>query len=94
MARGASNPEGAAAFGIDVQPRVTFRLASSRVVRRKGLVVKGTVYPKRPGFVQIKTSDGWENLRKVSARSNRFSAVGRDRPPRLGQVQAAPLCPP
>ena len=61
----ASNPEGAAAFGIDVQPRVTFRLASSRVVRRKGLVVKGTVYPKRPGFVQIKTSDGWQNLRKV-----------------------------
>jgi hypothetical protein len=71
----ASNPEGAAAFGIDVQPRITFRLASGKVVRRKGLVVKGTVYPKRPGFVQIKTSDGWQNLRKVSARKNRFSAV-------------------
>lgn len=71
----ATNPEGAAAFGIDVQPRVTFRLASSRVVRRKGLVIKGTVYPKRPGFVQIKTSDGWQNLRKVSVSRNRFSAV-------------------
>lgn len=71
----ASNPQGAAAFGIDVQPRVTFRVASSKVVRRKGLVVKGTVYPKRPGFVQIKTSDGWQNLRKVSAKRNRFSAV-------------------
>jgi hypothetical protein len=71
----ASNPEGAAAFGIDVQPRVTFRLASSRVVRHKGLVVKGTVYPKRPGLVQIKTSDGWENLRTVTARRNRFSVV-------------------
>ena len=71
----ATNPQGAASFGIDVQPRVTFRLATSRVVRRKGLLVKGTVYPKRPGFVQIKTSDGWENLRKVSSRHNRFSAV-------------------
>ena len=71
----ANHPQGAAAFGIDVQPRVTFRLATSRVVRRKGLVVKGTVYPKRPGLVQIKTSDGWENLRTVTARRNRFSVV-------------------
>ncbi len=42
----ANHPQGSAAFGIDVQPRVTFRLATSRVVRRKGLVVKGTRVPQ------------------------------------------------
>ena len=70
-----TNPEGAAAFGIDVQPRVTFRLAASRVVRRKGLVVQGTVYPRRPALVQIKTSDGWQNIRSVDPRRSRFSVV-------------------
>ena len=30
-----THPEGSAAFGIDVQPRVTFRLATSRVVRKQ-----------------------------------------------------------
>ncbi len=71
----ATHPEGVAAFGVNVRPRVIFRLASSRVVRRKGLVIKGSIYPRRPGFIQIRTSDGWENLRKIKARKNRFSAV-------------------
>jgi hypothetical protein len=71
----AKHPEGVAPFGIDVRPRVAFRLASSRVVRRKGLVVKGSVYPRRTSFVQIRTSDGWENVRKIKARKNRFSVV-------------------
>ena len=48
---GATHPEGTAAFGIDVQPRVAFRLATSRVVRKKGLVVKGSIYPKRPAAI-------------------------------------------
>jgi hypothetical protein len=71
----AKHPEGVAPFGIDVRPRVAFRLASTRVVRRKGLVVKGSVYPRRTSFVQIRTSDGWENVRKIKARKNRFSVV-------------------
>ena len=45
----ATHPEGAAAFGIDVQPRVTFRLAPSRVVRKRGLVVQGQHLPQAPG---------------------------------------------
>jgi hypothetical protein len=68
----ATHPEGVAAFGIDVQPRVTFRLASSRVVRKKGLLVKGSVYPKRPAVIQMKTSDGWTTIRKVKPTRQRF----------------------
>lgn len=71
----ATNPEGTAAFGIDVTPRVTFRLASSRVVRRKGLRVKGSIYPRRPAVIQMRTSDGWQTLRKLKPRRNRFSVV-------------------
>jgi hypothetical protein len=69
----ATNPEGTAAFGINVVPRVTFRLASSRVARKQQLTVKGSVYPRRPALVQIRTSDGWETLRKIKAGKPRFS---------------------
>jgi hypothetical protein len=62
-----------AAFGIDVQPRVTFRLASSRVVRKRGLLVKGSVYPKRPAAIQMKTSDGWKTIRKIKPTRQRFA---------------------
>ena len=68
----ATHPEGTASFGIDVQPRVTFRLASSRVVRKGGLVVKGSIYPKRPAVIQMKTSDGWQTIRKVTPTRQRF----------------------
>ena len=71
----ATHPEGNTSFRVNVRPRVAFRLATSRVVRRRGLVVKGTVYPKRPALIQIKTSDGWRKLRKVRLRKNRFSVV-------------------
>lgn len=71
----ANHPEGTAAFGIDVQPRVTFRLATSRVVRKKGLVVKGSVYPKRPAVIQMKTSDGWQTIRKVTPTRQRFQVT-------------------
>ena len=47
----ATNPEGTAAFGIDVTSRGSPSASrSSRVVRRKGLLVKGSVYPKRAGL--------------------------------------------
>jgi hypothetical protein len=71
----ANHPEGVAAFGIDVQPRVTFRLATSRVVRKKGLVVKGSIYPKRPAVIQMKTSDGWQTIRKVKPTRQRFQVT-------------------
>ena len=71
----ATHPEGTAAFGIDVQPRVTFRLATSRVVRKKGLVVKGSIYPKRPAAIQMKTSDGWQTIRKVKPTRQRFQVT-------------------
>lgn len=71
----ATNPEGSAAFGIDVQPRVTFRLASSRVQRKRGLLVKGSIYPKRPAVVQMRTSDGWKTLRKIKPTRQRFAVA-------------------
>jgi hypothetical protein len=71
----ATNPEGVASFGIDVQPRVTFRLASSRVVRKSGLLVKGSVYPRRPALVQLKTSDGWQTVKKVKPSRARFAVA-------------------
>jgi len=76
----ATNPEGSAAFGIQVAPRVTFRLASNRVVRRQGLLVKGSIYPKRPAVVQIRTSDGWQTVKKIKAKKQRFAvAIGTGR---------------
>lgn len=71
----ATNPQGTAAFGIQVQPRVTFRLASSRVVRRKGLLVTGSIYPRRPALIQMKTSDGWQTVRTVKPTRARFSVA-------------------
>jgi hypothetical protein len=68
-----NHPEGVASFGIDVTPRVTFRLASSRVVRKSGLLVKGSIYPKRPALIQMKTSDGWQTVRKVTPTRDRFA---------------------
>jgi hypothetical protein len=76
----ATHPEGTASFGIDVQPRVTFRLATSRVVRKKGLLVKGSIYPKRPAVIQMRTSDGWKTIRKVTPTRDRFQvSVGTGR---------------
>jgi hypothetical protein len=69
----AKNPQGTAVFGINVAPRVVFRLASGRVVRRSGLRVKGAIFPKRPAVIQLKTSDGWETIRKLTPRRARFS---------------------
>lgn len=70
------NPQGTAAFGIDVTPRVSFRLATSRVARRAGLLVKGSVYPKRPAVIQMKTSDGWETVRALSPKkAGRFAVA-------------------
>ena len=71
----ATHPEGIASWGIDVQPRVTFRLATSRVVRKKGLLVKGSIYPKRPAAIQIRTADGWKTLRKVKPTRQRFAVT-------------------
>ena len=71
----ATHPQGTAAFGIDVQPRVTFRLATSRVVRKSGLLVKGSIYPKRPAVIQMKTSDGWQTIRKVNPTRQRFQVT-------------------
>jgi hypothetical protein len=69
----ATNPEASTAFGIGVQPRVTFRLASSRVARKQRLLVKGSVYPRRAALVQLKTSDGWQTIRRIKAGKARFS---------------------
>lgn len=69
----ATNPQGTAAFGIQVSPRVTFRLATSRVARRNGLLVKGSIYPKRPAVIQMRTSDGWETIRTISPSRDRFA---------------------
>ncbi len=68
-----NHPEGVASFGIDVTPRVTFRLASSRVVRKSGLLVKGSIYPKRPAAIQMKTADGWQTVRKLTPARDRFA---------------------
>jgi hypothetical protein len=70
------NPQGTAAFGIDVTPRVSFRLATSRVARRAALRVKGSVYPKRPAVIQMKTSDGWQTVRTLAPKkAGRFSVA-------------------
>lgn len=69
----ATNPEGKAAFGINVTPRVSFRLASSRVARKRGLLVKGSIFPRRPAIIQLLTSDGWQPIRRVAPRGARFS---------------------
>lgn len=70
-----THPQGTAAFGIDVTPRVTFRLASSRVARRSSLMVKGSIYPKRPAAIQMKTSDGWLTVRKLTPTGDRFAVA-------------------
>lgn len=68
-----THPQGSAAFAIDVQPRLVFRLASSRVARKRGLTVKGSIFPRLSGVIQLKTSDGWTTLRKVSPSHDRFA---------------------
>lgn len=72
-----TNPEGAASFGIQVQPRVAFRLTSSRVARKRVIKVKGLIFPKRRAVIQMRTSDGWTTLRRITPRRARFAvAVG------------------
>jgi hypothetical protein len=68
-----SHPAGQANFAIKVRPRITFRLAARSVQRKKGLLVKGSIYPRRPAVIQMRTADGWRTLRKVTPRRARFS---------------------
>jgi hypothetical protein len=68
-----SHPAGQANFAIKVRPRITFRLAAPRVQRKKGLLVKASIYPRRPAVIQMRTADGWRTLRKVTPRRARFS---------------------
>ncbi|WP_217912733.1 DUF4962 domain-containing protein [Miltoncostaea marina] len=69
----AAKPGGAAAFSLKVKPRVTFRLAAGRVVRTTRLLVRGSVFPRRPAVVQVRSSDGWETVRRVAPTSRRFA---------------------
>jgi hypothetical protein len=71
----ATNPAGTAGFGIEVQPRISFELAATRVVRRTSLLVKGSIYPRRPAAIQMRTSDGWETVRTIAPSSDRFSVA-------------------
>lgn len=75
-----THPEGTASFGIQVQPRVSFRLTTSRIARKRVLKVKGTIFPRRPAAIQMRTSDGWKTIRKIKPRRARFSVgVGTKR---------------
>lgn len=71
----ATNPEGTTAFGIRVKPRVTFKLSSGRVARKAGLRVSGSIYPKRPALIQMRTADGWQTVRTLAPNRSRFSVA-------------------
>ena len=68
-----TNPEGTAAFGVQVQPQVTFRVAAPRVVRKRALLVRGSIYPRRPALIQIRTADGWRTVRRLKPNRPRFA---------------------
>jgi hypothetical protein len=70
-----AHPGGQANFAIKVRPRISFRLAAPRVQRKKGLLIKGSIYPRRPAVIQMRTADGWRTLRKVTPRKARFSVA-------------------
>ena len=37
--------------------------------------MKGSIYPKRPAAIQMKTSDGWLTIRKVKPTRQRFQVT-------------------
>ncbi|MFN8111253.1 MAG: hypothetical protein U0Y82_15645 [Thermoleophilia bacterium] len=70
-AKTGNHPEGVMPFALRVVPRVAFRTSSTRVERRHSFSVRGSVYPARAAYVQLKSASGWENLGRVPA-SGRF----------------------
>jgi hypothetical protein len=64
--------KGQAPFAVTVTPRVTLKLAKSRVVRNRYIKVTGSIFPKRQGLIQVLGSDGWETVKKVKPRKTRF----------------------
>jgi len=63
---------GQAPFAVTVTPRVTLKLDKKRVVRNRKLKLTGSIFPRRPGQIQILGSDGWETIKKVKPRKSRF----------------------
>jgi hypothetical protein len=61
--------KGIASFNVTVNPRVSFALNRSRVVRGRVVGATGFVYPVRPAWVQYYTSHGWSNLVRVPLRT-------------------------
>ena len=53
--------------------------------------MKGSIYPKRPAVIQMRTSDGWKTLRKVTPTRERFQVTVPHRPHRPGHAPPAPL---
>lgn len=68
----ADHPEGVAPFAVRVVPRVSFNVSSASVERRRTVTVRGTVYPARKAYVQVRESSGWTNLATVPAGRQRF----------------------
>lgn len=64
--------KGQAPFAVTVVPRVTLQLSSSRVVRKRTLKVRGSVFPRRPAELQVLTSSGWETIKKITPKRTRF----------------------
>ena len=67
------HPEGVAPFTITVTPRVALNVNRTLVERGGVIRVKGLVFPRRRGKLQIRTSDGWQTLRSVRPKRARFS---------------------
>lgn len=63
---------GQAPFAVNVTPRVTLKLGTRRVVRKRKIKVTGSVFPRRPAQLQVRTSDGWETVRRITPRRSRF----------------------
>ena len=66
------HPEGQNAFGVQVGPRVTMVLGSSKVARRGKVSVQGSVYPRRTVRLQALSAGGWETIRTITPRRPRF----------------------
>lgn len=73
----ADHPEGLAPFAVRVVPRVSFNVSTSRVERRRTIRVRGSVYPARKAYVQVRESSGWTNLATVPGTSQRFNIALR-----------------
>ena len=61
--------QGIASFDVTVVPRVSFALNRSRVVHGRTYRASGFVYPIRPAWIQVQTSNGWSNLVRVPSRT-------------------------